>query len=195
VKKLTIVLLLVVLFGFQLPSAKAELAIPDGEGLYPFTRRNMPINYGQIVELRVLDDADKVPGNFGWLSWNGSGSSADLAASLAPPGNSPTTYFNPGNPDNGWTPNYDDHVITIGKWVQGMPGEVNADDVRIWLDWHIAHKTPMVIPLYDTVYGQGTNAYYRIASFAAFEIQSYDFSGKDPSITGKFLRWVTNGSW
>lgn len=53
----------------------------------------------------------------------------------------------------------------------------------------------MVIPLYDAVAEQGGNGYYRIASFAAFEIQSYTNGGQGYFITGRFLRWVTNGNW
>lgn len=178
-------------------TAKARYApsVTNGEGLYPFTRRNMPIEYGQMVTLRIVDDADTMPGNFGWLTWNGVNNIPNLAESLTPPGDAPEKYFNPGTPDNGWTPDHNDKAIMVGKWVQGAPGNKNGAAVRAQLDWHIANKTPMVIPLYDAVAGQGSHSNYRVASFAAFELQSYDFGGQDKSMTGKFLRWVSNGNW
>lgn len=191
-KKLTIALLLVVLFAVQAPTVAA---VSNGEGLYPFTRRQMQMQYGEIVELRVLDGPISVPGNYGWLSWNGSNTTDNLVASLTPPGNAPQQYFNPDSPENGWTPDYGDTGIDVGEWVQGMPGRAKADEVRARLDWHIANKTPMVIPLYDQLAGTGANAYCRVASFAAFELQSYDMTGRDQVICGKSLRWVTNGNW
>ena len=109
--------------------------------------------------------------------------------------NAPTTYYNPGTPDNGWTPDYSDKNIDIGDWVQGAPGNISDEDVCAWLDWHIAHKTPMVIPLYDMALGKGDEAYYRVSAFAAFELQSYNLGGQEKSMTGKFLRWVSNGDW
>lgn len=193
-KKLGTVLLLVLLCGVQLPGVGLA-SMGDGEGLYPITRPIASPVYGQTVTLLIVDKGDALPGHFGWLSWNGSGATEDLAVSLTPPGNSPTTYFNPGTPQNGWTPNRDDNHVSVGDWVQGLPGRRNEDVVTARLDWHIAHKTPLVIPLYDAVSGQGSNAYYHVAAFAAFELQSYDLSGKAPSITGKFLRWVTSGGW
>jgi len=166
--------------------------------LYPFTRRmptgdpNDPLYHeGQVVQLRILDDADTLPGNFGWLTWDGQNNTPALADSLTPPGNS-QIYYNPGTPANNWTANMNDHEINIGDWVQGAPGNKNANDVRGWLDWHIQHKTAMIIPLYDAVAGQGSHSNYKVAGFAAWELQSYDFTGNDKFMTGKFLRWVTS---
>ena len=162
-------------------------------GLYPFTRRTGPFTYNQDVTLRVLDNADEMPGNFGWLTWDGSNNTPDLVAALTPPGTS-NQYYNPGEPPN-WTADPSDHAITVGKWVQGRPGNKNASGVRSQLDWFISTKTPMTIPLYDSVSGQGSQSNYRVASFAAFVLKSYDFTGNDKSMTGQFIKWVTNGDW
>jgi hypothetical protein len=192
-KRLLIVLLLVLLAAIQ---AAAEPTASTGEGLYPFTRRsNIQPVYGELVTLRILDHADTLPGNYGWLSWNGSDGTDDLAAALEPPGNAPEEYHNPGTPDNGWTPDHSDKAIAVGKWVQAMPGNKSGKAVRRWLDWHIDNQTPMVIPLYDAVAEQGGKAYYRVASFVAFELQSYDLTGQEKCLIGKFLRWVNNGPW
>ena len=163
-------------------------------GLYPFTRRNMAFTYNQEVTLRVLDDADAMPGNFGWLTWDGSNNAAALVQALTPPGTS-KLYYNPGTPDNNWAANHDDHVIKPGKWMQGAPGNQNASGVRAQLDWFISTQTPLTIPLYDAVDGNGSHSNYRVASFAAFVLKSYDFTGNDKSMTGKFIKWVTNGDW
>jgi Flp pilus assembly protein TadG len=162
-------------------------------GLYPLTRRDMPFTFNQVATLRILDDPDELPGNFGWLSWEGSNDIPTLVAALTPPGTS-YTYYNPGEPST-WIANHNDHAITVGKWLQGMPGNKNSQGVRDQLDWWISTQTPMAIPLYDAVAGQGTNGYYRAASFAAFVLQGYDLTGQDKSITGKFVKWVTNGDW
>jgi hypothetical protein len=34
-----------------------------------------------------------------------------------------------------------------------------------------------------------------VVSFAAFVLKSYDFTGKNKSMTGTFIKWVTNGDW
>lgn len=189
-------LLVVCVVSLVVVLSSMPTAVANGEGLYPFTRRHDgTFQWGQEVELRVLDSADTLPGHWGWLTWDGDESVEALIASLAPPGNAPEKYYNPGTPNNGWTPNYSDKVIAVGKWVQGSPGKENAAEVRGWLDWHIANKTPMVLPLYDAVAEQGGNGYYRIASFAAFEIQSYVNGPQGYYIEAKFLRWVTNGNW
>lgn len=82
------------------------------------------------MTLRILGNADSLPGHWGWLTWDGDSGVEALVASLAPPGNAPEKYHNPGMPENGWTPNYNDKVIAVGKWVQGSPGKENAAEVR-----------------------------------------------------------------
>ena len=98
-------------------------------GLYPFTRRNMAFTYNQQVTLRVLDDADAMPGYFGWLTWDGSDNASALVQALTPPGTS-KLYYNPGTPANNWAANRDDHALTLGKWVQGVPGNKSARCAR-----------------------------------------------------------------
>lgn len=163
-------------------------------GLYPFTRRNDTFQFNQTVTLRFLDDADTAPGNFGWLTWDGQNNTPALCQSLTPPGNS-ELYYNPGTAPDFNDPDYNDHAIDIGKWVQGAPGNKNAACVNQWLQWHIDNSAEMIIPLYDDVVDQGSNVNYRIAGFAAFKVDSYDFTGQNKSITGKFVRTVTNGDW
>jgi hypothetical protein len=162
-------------------------------GLYPFTRRMGSFEYNQTVTLRFLDNADEAPGNFGWLTWDGQNNIPALGESLTPPGNS-ELYYNPGVPPD-WSADTNDHAIDIGKWLQGAPGNKNSAEVRAQLDWHIANQTDMIIPLYDEVAGEGSHMNYKIAGFAAFKIESYDFGGQNKAITGKFVRTVAVGDW
>jgi len=48
-----------------------------GKRFVSLTRRDMPFTFNQVATLRVLDDADELPGNFGWLSWDGSNDTAN----------------------------------------------------------------------------------------------------------------------
>jgi len=201
-----------IVFGRSSTKVKVEARAAFGsvtnvsEGLYPLTRRNIPLAFDQVFQLRLLDkDVDTLPGAFGWLTWDGQNNVPALETSLEPPGNS-NIYYNPGTPENGWTANYDDHLIAVGKWVQGAPGNKNSSQVRDQLDDHFLpqpDRTPddhptrniMVIPFYDAVANQGSNANYRVASFAAYWLEAYDFQGNDKYATGKFVRWVTDGDW
>jgi hypothetical protein len=170
-----------------------------GTGVYPLTRRNVPIEFGQLITLRILDNADEAPGAFGWLTWDGTNNVPTLAESLEPPGNSATKYYNIGTPEDNWTAIPSDHQLAVGKWTQSAPGNKNSSQVRGQLDDHFMPganpRHIMILPLYDAVVGQGSHVNYRVASFAAFWLEDYDFTGQDKSATGKFIKWVTNGDW
>jgi hypothetical protein len=166
-------------------------------GLYPITGfvpdAAHPLKFNEIVVRAITDEP--VPGNFGWLSWNGDNNVPNLAESLTPPGDSGTKYYNPGTPENGWTPNYGDKAIQIGKWVQGAPGNMNASSVRAKLDWFKSTQTPLIVPLYDMSTAQGSNANFRVGGFAAFRLTDYDLHPNGASITGAFIKMVGNGEW
>src|SRR6185295_18318737 len=89
------------------------------------------------------------PGNFGWLTWAGSPSEPTLATSLKPPGNS-QTYINPLNRN--------DHVVSIGDWVQGKPGISNSDRVR--KDLENLKRIDIVVPVWDRAIGRGNISLY-----------------------------------
>lgn len=115
------------------------------------------------------------PGNFGWLTWTGSNSTKKLAASLTPPGNS-YTYNNPYD--------YNDHTVSVGDWVEGRPGVSNSYQVRKALDLLIGET--IVVPVWDTSGGYGSNAKYHISGFAIVRIQDYHLYGQD-RITAEFI--------
>jgi len=63
-----------------------------------------------------------------------------LFEALTPPGTS-YKYYNPGEPST-WIANHNDHAITVGKWVQALPGNANAHGVTTQLDWFISTQRP-----------------------------------------------------
>jgi hypothetical protein len=115
------------------------------------------------------------PGNFGWLTWTGSNSIKKLAASLTPPGNS-YTYNNPYDDD--------DHTVSIGDWVEGRPGVSNSYNVRKALDLLIGET--IVVPVWDTSAGYGSNAKYHISAFAIVRIQDYHLYSQD-RVSAEFI--------
>ncbi len=168
-----------------------------GSGLYPLTGMMVdpdnPMEFNK-VQVRSIGDG-KVPGNFGWLSWNGENNTPNLAESLTPPGDSNTKYYNPGTPENGWTPDYSDKRIAPGKWVQGAPGNKNAAAVRALLDQFISTQEEMIVPLYDSVVDRGSHANFRVAGYAAFKLKAYDLHPGAESITFTCVKVVLNADW
>src|SRR5439155_9816838 len=92
-----------------------------GCDLYPIALHQQSL-VGVQVGAVIQDIYNGVqPGNFGWLTWAGSPNEPTLVKSLTPPGDS-QTYFNPNNRN--------DHVVSVGDWVQGSPGISNSRQVR-----------------------------------------------------------------
>ncbi len=119
------------------------------------------------------------PGNFGWLSWTGDPSAGALTTSLTPPGDS-HTYFNPNNPE--------DHVVSVGDWVQGKPGVSNSGQVRQALE--VLKTVELVLPVWDSVEGSGNNGLYRVVAFARVQVTDYHLPGQN-RISARFLGLVT----
>lgn len=123
------------------------------------------------------------PGNFGWLSWDGSNNAPYLEQELT----------------LGNVPDYEDPVgncttLQIGCWVQGEPGVKNSSGIREQMENWVTRGeagTPMIIAIYDTSSGSGSGVNYHIVGFAAFILQSYDLPGGN--VIGKFIQWVIPG--
>jgi len=118
------------------------------------------------------------PGNFGWLSWAGSPSEPTLVSSLTPPGDS-YTYINPNNKE--------DHQVSVGDLVQGVPGASNSKNVRDALE--VLKTTDIIIPVWNTASGQGNNTYYQITSFARVRLTDYHLPGTN-TISARFLGYA-----
>jgi hypothetical protein len=146
--------------------------------LYPIALSQAMLNGAD--EGDILDDIwnGGQPGNFGWLTWNGSNNVPSLIASLTPPGNS-HIYENPDDPD--------DHIVSIGDWVEGKPGVSNAIGVRNALDNLIGLE--IVVPVWNVTQGNGANAEYRVSGFAIVRLLDYHLPGQD-RITAQFISYT-----
>lgn len=129
---------------------------------------------GGIVS-NIFNGAER--GNFGWLTWTGNTDAGTLAASLQPPGDS-DTYVNPNDPN--------DHVVSIGDWVQGKVGVSNSGKIRGALDALIDNETVLVVPVWEFSEGSGSNTNYQIVGFARVQLLSYQLP-KENRITVRFL--------
>jgi Flp pilus assembly protein TadG len=122
----------------------------------------------------ALTSGSNGPGNFGWLSWDGSNTAGALATSLCTPNN-------PG--------------FTLPYVFPGDPGVTNASDVRACLqDW--VGKT-VLIPIVEAVNddptdvnhcdtgGQGNGFRYCVIAIAAFVVTGYTQPAVD-QINGLF---------
>ncbi|TVR95235.1 MAG: choice-of-anchor A family protein [Wenzhouxiangellaceae bacterium] len=106
------------------------------------------------------------PGNFSWLTWAGSPNAPTLANSLIPPGDS-YTYVNPDD-ESDW-------LLSVGSWVQGAPGAMNAQAVRSRLDALLGVE--IVVPAWSSIRGQGNNLDYQVADFARIRLLDYRLPG------------------
>ena len=119
--------------------------------------------------LYTLQDGMIGPGNFGWLSWNGSQAMNDLA----------TWVCTPSNPEiPSWPAHFD-----------GQVGEKNGQStagMRDCMDDLIENATTVLIPMWDQANGQGSNLEYNLVGLAAFRLTAYS----EPllnSISGEFI--------
>ena len=119
------------------------------------------------------------PGNFGWLTWFGSPNEPTLVKSLTPPGDS-GTYSNPNDRN--------DHVVSVGDWVQGKPGISNSNRVREALD--ALKQIDITVPVWDRALGTGNNSLYRVAAFARVRLVSYQLPRQN-RISAQFLGLVS----
>jgi Flp pilus assembly protein TadG len=119
--------------------------------------------------LYTLQDGMIGPGNFGWLSWDGSQAMSDLADWVCVP----------SNPE-------------IPSWPTYFDGQVGAKtgqapaNMRDCLDDYIENGTTVLIPLWDQANGQGSNLEYNLVGLAAFRLTGYD-QPVIKSVTGEFI--------
>lgn len=121
-------------------------------------------------------------GNFLWLRWNGdqnNNPAGALANSLQYPGNILDGFAEapaPTGSKNGKTPN----ELELGDWIAGDAGNSVSNDVMAALNFHISNKTRMILPVYDTTYGNGTNAAYHATKFVQVRLLNVsDLNGRN----------------
>jgi len=107
------------------------------------------------------------PGNYNWVSWNGTNDANSVAARLLPPGNS-DTYINPHRRS--------DRQLNVGDWVEGAAGVKNAKSVRDGMNTLL--NTFIILPVFSDIEGNGANLNYHISAFAVVQMRGYKLNGK-----------------
>ena len=122
-----------------------------------------PPNGGYVPQVyRLTDGSLDVPGNFGWLSWDGSGDTPTLAGWVC----------SPSNPQ-----------ITLPDYIDGNTGASNSRDIRDCLQRYIDQKIPVLIPIIGEanpmsscpngpVYGQGSHSEYCMIGLVSLTLTS-----------------------
>ena len=161
----------------------------EGCELYPIALHESNIGTGGYVT-DIYNGA--MPGNFGWLTWDGQNNAPAMATMLTPPGNS-HLYTNPH--DAG------DHAVSIGDWVQGLPGVTNSSGIRGALD--VLKTRDIVVPVWGTdgngsgAIGQGAGSLYHVVEFALVRIVDYRLPSEN-RISANFkglVRCDDDGNW
>jgi Flp pilus assembly protein TadG len=148
---------------------------PAGQ-LLPIGLTEMPTQEGALYALTSGADG---PGNFGWLSWNGSNNSGELAAATC----------TPNNP-----------AFTLPYQFAGDPGKTNSSDVRAclqqWVDNQQTVLIPIVLKTNDpagtpgcSTGANGNNFSFCVVALAAFVITGYSQPAVD-QINGRFVGTV-----
>ena len=112
------------------------------------------------------------PGNFSWLSWDGSNDANSLADSIC----------NPDNPALSFTP---------APWVAGDPGKTNSGGdagVRACVDSWIDEGATVLIPTWSEARGQGNNFEFKITGLVAMVVTGRGQPAID-SITARFVEY------
>jgi RHS repeat-associated protein len=107
------------------------------------------------------------PGNYSWLSWQGSNNANTLADAFVPPGTS-NNYRSPLNAS--------DTQLNVGDWVEGAPGVKNSKTIRSNLDALLDHN--IIVPVWGSVDGQGARFNYETLRFAVIRLNDYALNGK-----------------
>ena len=108
-----------------------------------------------------------VPGNFGWLSWDGNGSTPAL---------------------NGWVCQPSNPEITLPDYVEGNTGASNSSTIRDCLQRYIDQKIPVLIPVIGeadpstacaqgAVWGHGSGSEYCVVGVVAVILTDYTLQG------------------
>jgi hypothetical protein len=125
----------------------------------------------------ALTSGSNGPGNFGWVSWDGSNNAGSLATSLCTPDNPP---------------------FTLPFEFPGDPGKTNASSVRACLQQWVDNEQIVLIPIVEAnnddpgntngcdTGGTGNNFKYCVIAIAAFVITGYTQPAVD-QINGRFI--------
>ena len=154
----------------------------DGDNLFPIALNDAIFEDEQgnhtdpvLDEVYTMWDHDdkEAPGSFGWIWWEGKGTST-------PPDDHPIAQ---GGNDNSLEANMHWTVRSglwnVGDWVPSSTGTQASSGVREQMEVRVKEldmglRPPtVVIPLYSDITGQGSNTQYQIEHFAAFHLICY----------------------
>lgn len=127
------------------------------------------------------------PATFAWGRWNGAeatGTSLDLSTALSGTGSLAAGFSElpPPASDPDALPLVNG-VLEPGDWLAGTGATVTTAETRAALNQHIANKTMMILPVYDTavVNGGPAESGYRIVRFALVRLLAYQFTPSNTS--------------
>jgi hypothetical protein len=154
-----------------------------------------------LTQRRIYRKSDfSLPGNFNWLLWSGgpsagnAGSTEDMLSAdgnldlgfeevvLSPPIKSSTgTQYTTGWPDpnSAEVPGYPlfPRQLSEGDWIYANTGNNNSSGVQAALDYHIANRTVLNLPIIDRAIGSGINTYMHFDRMGAFLLRGYSLTG------------------
>jgi Flp pilus assembly protein TadG len=146
---------------------------PAGQ-ILPIALTSMPTQEGAIY---ALTSGANGPGNFGWISWDGSNNAGALATSVC----------TPNNP-----------AFALPREFTGDPGKTNASDVRDCLQTWVDNQQVVLIPIVEATGddpsntngcdtgSNGNNFTYCVTGLAAFVITGFSQPAVD-QINGRFI--------
>ena len=144
----------------------------------------------KTVKIIYLHDPVHNPaGAFNWLRWTDIGTAGGtnataLEAMLVGPGNIAgnfkeadwPTSNNLNLPKPSGYP-LEPGILSPGDWLFANTGVSAANGIQDALDFHIANKTVMILPITDTDTGQGNGAEYHVERLGAFLLLDYNLTG------------------
>ncbi|HET8892776.1 MAG TPA: pilus assembly protein TadG-related protein [Gaiellaceae bacterium] len=92
----------------------------------------------------------------------------------------------------GWIQYGFDGYLPLGRYNSDPGAKFNSDNIISALNARLA--TELLLPVYDTLTGNGANAQYNVIGWVAFHLDSFDpGNGNNSSLTGYFTRVIWNG--
>lgn len=147
----------------------SRLPDPPAGILLPIGIFDADYEVGREYTITEVSPGKEGPGNFGWISWEGSPSATVMAESVC----------NPNNP-----------AFSFPAWFSGATGVMNKSRARDCMDAYIANQTVVYIPIWKQTNGSpGSNLQFEITGVAAFVLTSYD--NHSVFVKGRFVEFYS----
>jgi hypothetical protein len=140
--------------------------------------------------LYLHDPANNPSGSFAWLRWSADvgnpysgGTSAATTAMMTSPGNiadgfdeAPWPASNSLNLPKPFGYPLQPHQLSPGDWAYPNLGVTNASALRAQLDYHMANRTLLTLPIFDASTGSGSGMTYHISRPGTFLLIGYSLT-------------------